>query len=149
MIKTERILILIAIAGLTLRILDLPGGGALLGLSLTFLSFIYLLFGFVVLNGLQLRKICKKETYKDISQGNLIFSIIAGWAFSILLIAIFSKIQSYPGLHYLIGLGLINVLVLMVIAVFLQSKNKSDLNIRILTRGISMLLAGIFTLLVF
>lgn len=147
--KTELILVIIAMAGVTLRILELPGGGVLTVLPLTILSIIYMLLGFVVLNGLQIRKVFKRETYKDVSQGNLKFSMIAGWTFSIVLIAIFSKIQSYPGLENLIGFWLIILSVLIVVAIFLQSRNKSDLNVRILKRGIPILLAGIFAMLFF
>ncbi len=69
--RTELILAIIAIIGIILKILHLPGATMLLTLSFTFLSILYYIFSFALFNNLELKNIFKKKPTKVLNHKKL------------------------------------------------------------------------------
>ncbi|MXN91080.1 hypothetical protein GR160_07540 [Flavobacterium sp. Sd200] len=83
--KTETVLFSIALTGVILRFLHLPGGSMLLVTALTVLALLYLPFSFYFF--------CDKT----IKQQNLPLSIVAGILLSVTVIGILFVLMHWPG----------------------------------------------------
>ncbi len=87
---TEKIFATLSLIGLTLNLLNIPGGTLLMIFSISMLSIIYMYFGFAFFNGIRLRHIFKKEAYKGVGVWRILGSIGTGITLSILLINVSS-----------------------------------------------------------
>jgi len=83
--KAELIIGQIAIFAIILNLLDLPGSGVLMFLSISVLVVMYLFFSLNIFREISLRKIFKKETYAHLSVGEIIETILFGIALSVTL----------------------------------------------------------------
>ena len=123
--KVEKILAALALIGLVMKFLLIPGHGLLLVFPLCFLSIIYFFLGFALFNDIPLRKMFKKESYQAISSAKLIGTIGLGFSFSELTFGMLFKIQNYPGsTTQLIG-GLFFTIIILIIALVQYGKNKA------------------------
>ena len=94
--KLEIILGLIALIGILLKLLLIPGGGILLTLSLSMLAMCYYL-SFAFLNGIPLIEIFKKKSYENITPLKMIGVVGFGFALSAIAIGILFSLQFWPG----------------------------------------------------
>ncbi len=132
--KGEIILATISIISLGLNLLLIPGGGFLTVLTLSTLSMVYFYFGFALFNDIRLRKIFKKDSYKDISSLRILGAVGAGLALSMTTIGLMFKFQSWPGADLNLIAGLVGLVIVTIIGVIKYSKSKSDYYTRILKR---------------
>ncbi len=144
--KAEIILGIIAIAGIIMRLMAIPGGVILTLISLTVLSTLYYFLSFALLNGIRLRKIFKKESYAEINAQKIIAAILAGFSLSILTMGILFKIQSYPGANLMLIIGLVYIAIVALLSVTYYLRKKSALTKRVLYRS---LVIGGLSLLIF
>lgn len=133
--KGELILIAIALVALLLNILLIPGGGVLTVLSLSSLSMIYFYFGFALFNDIPLRKVFKKESYKEVSSARTVGAVGAGMALSMTIIGIMFKFQAWPGSELNLLVGLLGLVVVLIVGLIKCSKNKSEYYTRIFKRA--------------
>jgi len=132
--KGEIILATISIISLGLNLLLIPGGGILTVLTLSTLSMVYFYFGFALFNDIRLRKIFKKDSYKDISSLRILGAVGAGLALSTTIIGLMFKFQSWPGADNNLIAGLLGLVIVTIIGVLKYMQNKSDYYTRILKR---------------
>ena len=132
--KGEIILATISIISLGLNLLLIPGGGILTVLTLSTLSMVYFYFGFALFNDIRLRKIFKKDSYKDISSLRILGAVGAGLALSMTIIGLMFKFQSWPGADNNLIAGLLGLVIVTIIGVLKYMQNKSDYYTRILKR---------------
>jgi len=132
--KAEIIILTLSIIALGLNILLIPGGGVLTVLTLSTLSVIYMYLGFALFNGIRLRNIFKKDSYKGISTMRIVGAVAAGIALSMTIIGLLFKMQSWPGASFNLGAGLFGLLIVTVIGLVKYSKNKSDFYTKIFKR---------------
>ncbi|MFT6166691.1 MAG: glucan phosphoethanolaminetransferase (alkaline phosphatase superfamily) [Vicingaceae bacterium] len=123
--KTEKILLLIALLGLTFKLFHWPGASALLILSLSALSVFYMYFSFAFFNGIELRKVFKKESYTGISTLRIVGAIGTGLGLSVALVGILFKLSFWPGATMQLITGLAVLLIVTVIS-FFKLKNSND-----------------------
>lgn len=132
--KAEIIIATLSIIALGLNLLLIPGGGVLTVLTLSTLSMIYFYLGFALFNDIKLRRIFKKDSYKEISSLRILGAVGAGFALSMTTIGFMFKFQSWPGADFNLGAGLVGLLIVTIIGAIKYSKNKSNYYIRIFKR---------------
>lgn len=96
----------------------MPGGSLLAAFSMILLSLIYFPFGFAFLNQIPLRKIFKKEAYKEMTAMRIICTIGLGLSFSAICIGILFKLNSWPGSNQDLLIGLVTLVIILLIALF-------------------------------
>lgn len=117
--KAELIIGIIALLGVSLHILNVPGGSTLTVLSTLTLSFLYLPLGIFLFNNVKLSRIGKKESYNGLNAFKQVSFVFVGMGLQILVLGILFKIMNWSGadIMNLSGIfALIFVLVLSVIA---------------------------------
>ena len=132
--KVEKSLVAFSIFALGLNLLLLPGGNFLTVLGFGILSMIYLYFSFALFNNIRLRKILKKDSYKDVSSLRILGAIGTGFGLSLTIVGLTFKFMSWPGANYNLILGLFLLSIVTVIGVIKYSQNKSEFYTRILKR---------------
>lgn len=131
---TEKIFATLSLIGLTLNLLNIPGGTLLMIFTISMLSIIYMYFGFAFFNGIRLRHIFKKEAYKGVGVWRILGSIGTGITLSILLISIMFRIQSWPGASVSLIQGALFSLIIFIVGLIKFSKSKSNFYKRIFLR---------------
>lgn len=133
--KAEIIIVTLSIIALAMNLLLAPGGGVLTVLALSTLSIIYFYLGFALFNDIRLRKIFKKDSYKEISSSRILGAVGAGITLSMTTIGLMFKFQSWPGADLNLGVGLFGLLIVTIIGLTKYFKNKSDYYTRIFKRA--------------
>ena len=133
--KAEIIIVTLSIIALAMNLLLVPGGGVLTVLALSTLSIIYFYLGFALFNDIRLRKIFKKDSYKEISSSRILGAVGAGITLSMTTIGLMFKFQSWPGADLNLGVGLFGLLIVTIIGLTKYFKNKSDYYTRIFKRA--------------
>lgn len=133
--KGEVILIIIAFIALLLNVLFIPGGGVLTVLTFSSLSMLYFYFGFALFNDIPLRKIFKKESYKEVRSARTVGAVGAGMALSITTVGIMFKFQAWPGSELNLLIGVLGLVIVTIVGLIKCSKNKSEYYTRIFKRA--------------
>ena len=135
--KFERIVGIIAIFGIILKILNIPGSSILNSLALTMLSMLYYAFSFALFNGIRLRNIFKKAAYKETNTNakRIIGAIGLGWALSAIIIGGLFKLQSWPGANVQLMSGLATLGLILLIATIFYFRNNAEYYKRIFKRS--------------
>jgi hypothetical protein len=115
--RTEKIIGLLALVGVILKILHVPGAGLLVTGSLILLSVLYFPAAFYFFSD------------KQIKRQNLAMSIIAGIFLSLISTGILFKIQHWEGAHLYLSVGLAAIIMLLIITYILKAKAADDLRI--------------------
>ena len=151
--KFELIVGLIAIFGIFLQICQIPSS-ILTVPALMLLSTFYYVFSFALFNGIRLRDIFKKASYKDTNVKRIIGSIGLGFALSAIIIGGLSKLKFWAGANIYLHIGLVNTGFILLIAIIFYFRNKADYYKRIFKRiviygglGLILYLTPIATLL--
>ena len=139
----ERILIVLAIAGLIMRFFHIPGGAVLTIFPLAILGWIYLIFGFILFNNIKFRKIFKKESYNGISGLRLAYAILTGLALSVIVIGIVFKMMFWPGSYINLLFGIVTVGTALTVAAIKFIANKQIFYRNMLFRLTPYLVVGL------
>jgi hypothetical protein len=132
--KFELIVGFIAILGIFLKILHIPGGSILTVLAFSTLSMFYYVFSFALFNGISLRNIFKKVSYKDTNAKRIIGAIGLGWALSAILTGVLFKLLFWSGANIQLRGGLYAIGLILPIATIFYFRNKTDYYKRIFKR---------------
>lgn len=119
----EKIAVVIFLLGVAFRFFDIPGGGILATLAAVSLAVYYFLFGFLLFNGILLKKIFKKEVYADTNALKIILAVLAGYIIACGVCAVAFTIMRWPGEHIMrnICLYLCGVITISSLFVWLTS----------------------------
>lgn len=136
--KTEIIITTLTVIFLLLKLTlnYFPGINVFTVLLLSLLSLLYFHLGFAVFNNIRLRKIFKKESYKNISTLKIFGSIAAGLTLSIMIMGILFKVMHWPGASVNLIFGFTGVLIISVICIIKYLKVKSSYYTKILSRNL-------------
>ena len=132
--KFELIVGLIAIIGIALKLMNLPGSGILTVLALLTLSMFYFIFSFALFNDIRLRDIFKKVAYKDTNAKRIIGAIGLGFALSAIIIGGLFKLQFWPGATVQLMTGLVSTGLILLIALIIYFRRKADYYLKIFKR---------------
>ena len=105
-------------------------------LLMTLLSFLYLIFGFVFLNGIRLRKLFKKESYIGVSTLRIIGSALAGFSFSSAVLGVLFWVMDYTGTSEMLTIGLVGLVPVLAIAIFKYYQQTSSFYRDIIVRTV-------------
>ena len=148
MIKLEKILGLVAVVSLILKLLLIPFSGTVLTISLLTLALIYYPLGFAFFNGIRLREILKKESYKGKSALRILGAIGVGMALSMLCVGILFKLQSWAYSNTNLSAGLFFTVIALIVVMIGLIKKKDDFHKTIFKRIIIFGGLGLFLLFI-
>ena len=145
--KTEIGVVIIALISVVLGFLNVPYTHVVKVLSIGVLAMLYYPFGFLLLNGISIGSVFKKESYKGKSALRIIGSAIAGVIYSIGVIGFLFKIQFYPGASVILYAGSIGLLLVLITSTLKFMKGKDLFYLRMIKRtlviGFVVLVVGV------
>jgi len=145
--KTELIIGYGIILFMILRLLfNYPYSALLISLFSLILSLMYFGLSFALLNGIRLRNLFKKESYKGISNIRIIGTIATGLVLSLIVIGMLFKYQRWPygNSNLMIALmGLVPILIITVVKFF---NSKSTFYKNMLSRLLIIGFSGVILL---
>ncbi len=131
---TEITLVILSAAAIVLEMFLVPGANVAMILLLSLLSVVYFCFGFLLFNGIRLRDVRKKDSFKGISSLRIIGAIGAGVALSYTTIGILFELRIWPGAGITQINGLVLLAVVTIVGLFKYARNKSPYYTRIFKR---------------
>ena len=131
---TEIILSVLILIGLTLSLLNIPGGATLLGISLLILVGIYSFFGFALFKVPRGKNIFKKASYDGVSSGRMTGSILFGINLVFLACAPIFKIQMWPGYTIFFLVSFVGIITTLIVGSIRYGKNKHPFYKGVFTR---------------
>lgn len=142
----EPLIGLLAILGIALKLLQVPGNTLLMVSSFSILSMFYYVFSFALFNGIRFRDIFKKASYKHTNVKRILGAVFLGFALSLIIIGGLFKLQFYPGGDIQLMTGLFTAGVILSVAIIIYFINYSDYYIRVFKR---IAIYGVFGLILF
>ncbi|MBC7487938.1 MAG: hypothetical protein H7282_14440 [Cytophagaceae bacterium] len=141
----ELVLGALIIIGTTLSLFLIPGSGPVIVLSASVLVLMYFFLGFAFFNGIRLRKVFKRTSYKGIKTSKIIGAIGTGIVLSLCLVGIMFKLMFWPGQQQMLFSSLTLLVPVFVISIVKYARAKSPYYINIMTRlfiigGLSLVL---------
>jgi len=123
--KLEIILIIGAFLGLLLALLNVPLSSPIVSIFCVALGILYFYLGFVLFNGIPLRRIFDPESYKGIGSWRIATAVGTGIALSILTIGFMFAVLSYPMANTLLIAGLASTAVVFILAIAGSAREKN------------------------
>lgn len=145
--KTESILLLISIVSVLLELFHVPGGAFMTTVSLSLLSILYMFFGFALLNGIGLRELFKKDSYKKLTALRIIGAIIGGLFLATAITGILFALHQWPGALVNLAAGIIGLAITLVVALIKYFSTTGTFYIGIILR--CLLFGGVATVFYF
>ena len=130
--KFEIIVGIIAICGIIIKFIFMRS--ELMTLAFLMLAILYFYFSFAFFNGIRLRDIFKKASYKDTNAKRIIGAIGLGFFISLLIMGILFKLQFWPFAITKLFTGLVGTGIIFSIALIFYSRNNSKYYKRVFTR---------------
>lgn len=137
---TEKILLALALIGITFSFIPFPGGSVLTVLSLSVLSLLYFYFSFALLHNIKFRNIFKKSSYAGISTIRIVGSVASGMVISTLTIGLLFELMMWPGASAMMIIGVVPALIIIVISFIKYLSGKSDFYKSVLVRIVPLLI---------
>lgn len=122
-----------------LSLYDIVGTTAMLIIVAGVLSSMYFYFSFAMFNGIRLRDIFKKSSYKGISSMRVIGAVFSGLNLSVIVLALLFKIMMWPGSSVMIITGVLGLTIILLIAIVKYRKRKLNYYSNILKRVVPYL----------
>lgn len=141
--QLEKILLVIAILGFVLKMMEIQYSSYVLFISIVILSIIYLFLGFALFNNVRFRNIFKSDSFNSIKAIRLILTVGFGWGLSILSMGILFGILSYPMKEIFLLTGLILTTIFLIILLIIHAKDKFKNLFGIILRGLIMIIIAI------
>ena len=104
--RIEFITAFLIVLGIGMKLLLIPGGSVILGISLTVLACLYYPAGIFYFNNIHLTGIFKKKSYKELSFLRVTGAVAGGLIFSILCVGMLFKLLQLPGSRPMLIAGL-------------------------------------------
>ena len=123
----EIVLGILSLIGLTMLSMHLDGSAVLTAVGMLPLALLYLLFSFALLNGVKLRDAFRRSAFKNISTARLMGSIAYGCTLTISIIAIFFKVNQFPGANLMLRIALSSLFIGISVS-SIRYLRKKDLN---------------------
>lgn len=124
--KTEIVLFVLFIISVILSICMVPLGNHMLIITISTLSIVYFYFGFALFNNIRLRKVLKKESYKDVSALRIVGAVITGIALSTMTIGVMYALMFWPGSNAMLIVGVTGIPVILIIVFVKLLMTKSN-----------------------
>ena len=146
--KLEIILIIGAVLGLLLALLNVPLSSLIVSLFCVALGILYFYLGFALFNGIPLRKIFDPASYKGIGSKRIATAVGTGLALSIITIGFMFTVLNYPMAKTLLIAGLVFTAVIIIMAIVTNTKQQKPFYRAIIIRSVVFLVIAIIFLLI-
>ena len=144
--KLEIILIIGAIIGFLMVQLSVPLNSVVVSLFFGVLGLLYFYLGFALFNGIQFRGILKAESYKGVGTWRIAIAVGTGLALSELTIGFMFTILNYPMAKSLIIFGIVLAVVVIILAVAKNAREKNQFYWNIIMRCLIFIVIAVFFL---
>jgi uncharacterized membrane protein len=146
--KLEMILIIGAILGLLMVLLNIPLDSLIVSVSFITLGCLYFYLGFALLNNIPLRKIFKADSYKGIRPWKILIAIGTGLTLSILTIGFMFSVLNYPMANTFLVIGIVLAAIIIILAIIKNAQEKDQFYRNIILRStVFLIIEAIFLLL--
>jgi hypothetical protein len=136
----EKVLALMALAGVLMNLLTISGGRPVIALALICLAVLYLLGGVLLFNDVRIRACFKKSSYANVTFTRVAISLLASGILSLSIAGIlYFLVYGYNNPKVVYAIGSINLL-FTIILVILQSSKHLQFYRNILTRTFVVLI---------
>lgn len=144
--KAELIIASTIILGVTLHLMNIPGGAIFTTTFSLVLSFLYCPLGVFLFNNVKLSRIGKKESYNGLNVFKQVSFVLVGVGLQVLVLGILFKVMFWPGANIMSVMGLVTIVPVFIISViaFINGPRKffSKIVKRVIVySGLAMLLA--------
>lgn len=144
--KTEIILVILLLISMIFKVFLIPMAGTILTLSSMSLAIMYEFLSFAYFNGVKLKSVFIKDSYKETTVLRIIGSVVTGIGLSSTLIGILFKIQNWPLATSTISVGLIFLIPVSILAAFKLIITRAPFYLKIMIRAFSVVAVGILFL---
>ncbi len=144
----EIICTIILLIGIFFKLSLWPGGSMFTVLSLTIISWYYLIFGFAIFNDMKIKNIFRSARYKTNTPLQFILAILLGMSLSTILTGIMYKIQNWFIQGDILLVGLFSTIIILALYYFLLIKKIKKWKI-VFLRSFIILIVGLISFFVF
>ncbi|MCK7540988.1 MAG: hypothetical protein MZV63_63910 [Marinilabiliales bacterium] len=144
--KLEIILIIGAVIGLLMALLNVPLNALVVSVCFLMLGLLYLYLGFALFNGIPIQKIFDPESYKGLGTWRILLAVGTGVALSEITIGLMFTIRNYPMAKSLMTFGIVLAAIMMILAVFKNAKEKNQFYRNIILRCLIFIVIAIIFL---
>jgi uncharacterized membrane protein len=145
--KLEMILIIGAIIGFILALINTPLDSLIVSVFSITLSCLYFCFGFALFNNSPLRKIFNEDSYKGLGTWEILIAIGTGIVLSILTSGFMFTILNYPSAKTLLAVGISLGAIIIILALIKNAQEKNRFYRKIILRSLVFLIIAIILLL--
>lgn len=145
--KLELILIIGAIIGLLLALLDVPYSSVIVSIFYLALGLLYFYLGFAMFNDIPLRKIFEAESYRGLGTWRILIAAATGFTLSIFTIGFMFTILNYPMAHTFLTFGIVLGVIITILSVVKNAQEKSQFYRNIIIRCIVFIVIAVVFLL--
>ncbi len=146
--KLEILLIIGAVIGLIMALLNVPLHSLILSVFFIGLSFLYFYLGFALFNGIRARDIFKAGSYEGLGPWRIATAIGTGIALSILTIGFMFAILSYHMATTMLIVGTVATAIVIILALVRNAIDKNQFYRNIILRCLVFLIITIILLLI-
>jgi len=136
----EKIACIIFLVGLLLKLIPYSGGIFVITLATMLLSVYYLLFGFLMFNGIIVKNMFSKEAHAGTSAIKIIIAVLAGFVVSPAVIAVPFTMVHWPGEHVVWHINVVLCGLLCLISLLVMLAAGTPIARRIFYRTLSVVL---------
>ncbi len=118
---TEKMLTILVAIGFGLNIFHMKGGLESVMIAVLGLALLYLFFGFLLFNGIRLRKAFERNSYAGLPTFNIIAGVVSGIFMAVMVMGVMFKIMHWPGGMLMCAVG-VGVNLLLAAAAYRENK---------------------------
>ena len=144
--KFETIILSIIVIGMIFNYLNIVGSGTILFFTLFLLAIIYLLFPFVIINDIPIKKAFDNESYLDIPALRLVFSIYCGVVFSSYLFGLMYNVFHWENADTLFFTSISLLILCFTVSIIKYIKNREQFYKNLLIRIFILLGLGLISI---
>lgn len=131
----EKTLVIFVLISIIYKYFHGLGSSMLLIVSMNLLAILYFYLSFALFNNINPKDIFKKASYANTTKRRISFAIVTGMALSISILGILFKIQDFPGADLLLIFGMLISLIITVVSLWKNNKDKGNFFSNILVRS--------------
>lgn len=146
--RIEMILIVGAVVGLLLTLLNVPLNSLILSVFCVALGLLYLYLGFALFNGIRFRNILKAESYKGVGPWRIAIAIGTGIALSNLTMGFMFFILNYPMAKTLLTFGIVLAVIMVILSLIKNAREKNQFYKNIILKCLVFIIIAVIFLLI-
>jgi hypothetical protein len=132
---------------MALDLINIVGSNIISFLAFSLIALFYMYLSFALFNGIEIKKILKKSSYKGISRMRLLGAVFTGFALSFTIIGLLFKLHFLPGGSFLVIAGVLGLFLSLTLATVQYRKSKSSFYRAVFNRIVIFGSIGLFSMM--